>query len=257
MRTLSQLPFAVRSCVKRIVSPSSSAAQLKTYSILRNRPMGRGNSWDTHHGTYKKGEANDIPSNSSQVESDPSSDSQIAYLLTHTHPPLTYPWIPFSPSSPPTQSPRWHLNLPPPSTPMDRETAPPAASLLRGRSSSTSITYPSSLASVFCTFSSCTLAYYPCSITIFTCIYQFVLLVFHHSPSHADIMIHTLFKDLAANHRFIGLQSLFISIICFTHVGNIPHLYLDIIPMYHTYIALTYHYDGRVQKQNTCHCHVS
>jgi hypothetical protein len=70
--------------------------------------------------------------------------NQLTHTTTHL---LTHQWIPFSPSSPPTQSPRLHPSPPPPSTPMVAPAAW-AALLLRGHSSSTSASYPSSPASV-------------------------------------------------------------------------------------------------------------
>ena len=85
--------------------------------------------------------------------------NQLTHTTTYL---LTHQWIPSSPSSPSSPSPRPHPSLPPPSMPM---VAPPGvAPLLRGRSSSTSASYPSSTASVYvaCLL---TVAYRPCSIT--------------------------------------------------------------------------------------------
>ncbi len=97
--------------------------------------------------------------------------NQLTHTTTYL---LTHQWIPSSPSSPSSPSPRPHPSLPPPSMPM---VAPPGvAPLLRGRSSSTSASYPSSTASVYvaCLL---TVAYRPCSITPHTRIYHFVFLV--------------------------------------------------------------------------------
>ncbi|KAF8494818.1 hypothetical protein F5888DRAFT_603224 [Russula emetica] len=121
------------------------------FSIFRNRQsslffsivvLAQNSLCDTHHGTYKKREANDIPSNSSQAENDPS-NSQITYLLTHL-------WIHSSPSSLllPSPSPRRRRCPPSPSIPivplLPMAAQPPLASLLRGHSSSTGASYPSS-----------------------------------------------------------------------------------------------------------------
>ena len=135
---------------------------------------------------------------------------------------VTYQWISSSTSSPPSQSPRRHASasLLSPSTPMPVGIMVGTAPLLRGHSRSTSASFLIS-GKCFCTLSPAPPFIVPAA-SLLTCIYHFVLLVFLHSLSQADI-IHARFSTCGGKSSLHWAKRHFIYFI-YPRMWEIPHI---------------------------------
>ncbi|KAF8494819.1 hypothetical protein F5888DRAFT_1713468 [Russula emetica] len=141
-----------------------------------------------------------IPSNRPQAKK----KSQATH--SHNHPPLTYLWIRSTPSSLSPPSPliqRPKPRPPSPSMPMAAQT--PIASLLRGHSSSTGASYPSSAASVSVPF-----------------LLHLCLSSLQHYSSLASTISFFFFRYPAAHHHFVGLIN--VSSTSFFRACRISHI---------------------------------